>query len=394
MDFGPSFKNVISLGHVLDEKGEKMSKSKGNIVNPWLMVEKYSADTLRWYFFTINQPWDPKLFSERDVSESLRKFILTFWNCFSFFQTYAPKKLRITNYELQITNNILDKWIISRLNNLILKTTNFLEKYNITDTARSIEDFVVKDLSLWYIRRSRKRFQKPENEKELKEVSQILAFVLLTLSKLTAPFVPFLSDYIYQSLKTKFYSPKLKESVHLEDWPIFKKELINERLERKMEMAREIVSLALAERKKAKIKVRQPLKELRITNYELRNEPDLLELIKGEINVKEIDFGEKFELDTKITPELKEEGILREIIRNLQEMRKEAKYTPKDLISISFLAEPEIKMIFKKNEKEILKETKAKFLVEEKLEGFKIERELEIEGKKLKLAIKKVEKRK
>jgi isoleucyl-tRNA synthetase len=393
LDFGPAFKNVISLGHVLDEKGEKMSKSKGNVVDPWLMVKKYGADAIRWYFFTINQPWDSKFFSEKDVAESLRKFVLTFWNCFSFFETYVPKKLRITNYELPITNNVLDRWIVSRLNQLIFKTTAFLEKYDVTNTARSIEDFVINDLSLWYIRRSRKRFQKPENEEELKEASKILSFILLTLSKLTAPFIPFLSEHIFH--RSSFIVHR-SESVHLEEWPVAKKDLIDENLEEKMEKVREIVALALAKRKKAKIKVRQPLALLKIKNQKskIKNDKELLELIKEEVNVKEIIFDEKIEseieLDTKITPELKEEGILREVIRNLQEMRKEAGYKPKDLILISFLTNPKHKEILMKNKERIIQETKAKELREKELKQPKLKRETIIDGEKLILAIKKV----
>jgi isoleucyl-tRNA synthetase len=394
LGFGPAFKNVISLGHVLDEKGEKMSKSKGNVVNPWSIIEKYGADSLRWYFFTINQPWDSKFFSEKDVAESLRKFVLTFWNCFSFFETYVPKKLRIINEESKIPNNVLDRWIVSRLNRLIFKTTAFLEKYDVTNAARSIEDFVINDLSLWYIRRSRKRFQKPQSEEELKEASKVLGFVLLNLSKLTAPFIPFLSEYIFQRSTFIFHR---SESVHLEGWPLAKKELINEELEMKMEKVREIVALALAERKKAKIKVRQPLALLKIKDQKskIKDDKELLELIKEEVNVKEIIFDEKIEseieLDTKITPELKEEGILREIIRNLQEMRKEAKYKPKDLILISIFSTPKLKEILMKNKEKILEETKAKALKEE-IKQPKIKKEVEIEGEKLILAIKKVKK--
>jgi isoleucyl-tRNA synthetase len=387
LNFGQAFRNVISLGHVLDEKGEKMSKSKGNVVDPWLMIKKYGADAVRWYFFTINQPWDSKFFSEKNVAESLRKFVLTFWNCFSFFETYVPKKLRITNYELPITNNVLDRWIISRLNQLIFKITAFLEKYDVTNTARSVEDFIINDLSLWYIRRSRERFQKPENGEELKEASKVLSFVLLTLSKLTAPFIPFLSEYIFH--RSSFIIHR-SESVHLEDWPIAKKELIDEELEKKMTKVREIVNLALAQRKKAGIKVRQPLSKLRITNLELKNEQGLLELIKEEVNVKEIDFGEKFELDTKITPELKKEGIVREIIRNLQEMRKESGFTPRDWISIFFEAGDVLREIILENKENIIAQTKAKDLKSGKTKKFKMEREIEIGGEKLYLAIKKI----
>ena len=195
----PAYKNVISLGHVLDQKGEKMSKSKGNVINPWSIVEKYGADATRWYFFTVNQPGDSKLFSEKDVEESLRKLILTLWNCFTFFKTYTERIcVNPRSYLRKSASTLLDRWIISKLNGLIQRVTENLDKYDVIGAARNIENFVVNDLSLWYIRRSRRRFQKPETKEELKEASQTLAHTLLTLSKLVAPFIPFLCEEIFR----------------------------------------------------------------------------------------------------------------------------------------------------------------------------------------------------
>ena len=264
---GPCYKNVISLGHVLDEKGEKMSKSKGNVVDPWEIVEKYGADATRWYFYTVNQPGDPKLFSEKEVEGSLKRFIIIFWNCYLFFKTYGE----ISKPQIQNPKHILDRWVISRLNKLIQAVTENLDKYDITNAARSIENFVIEDFSQWYIRRSRKRFR-PESE-DFKEVSETLRFTLFTLSKLIAPFAPFLSEEIYQNLQAF-------DSVHLENWPMVNKGLINQKLEEKMKKAREIVVLTLAERAKASMKVRQPLKDLRIKNYELRKEKELVRFNK------------------------------------------------------------------------------------------------------------------
>jgi len=423
---GPCYKNVISLGHVLDEKGEKMSKSKGNVVDPWLILEKYGIDATRWYFYTVNQPGDSKLFSEKDVEESLRKFIITFWNCFIFCNTYKQKNSKFQNPN---SKTLLDKWIISKLNELILNVTNYLDKYDVTTAARAIEDFVINDLSLWYIRRSRERFHPhtkiwcggKEARKDFDEASQTLGFVLLTLSKLTAPFIPFLSEEIYRKCqmsktefpfmetrwkkRTKFSSPVKCQmsSVHLEDWPRANKKLIDKKLNKKMEKVREIVTRVLAERTKAKIKVRQPLNELRlppslrppakagpIANYELKKEEELLDLIKKEVNVKKITFGKSLKLDTKITPELKEEGILREIIRNLQEMRKIAGFTPKDIISIQFEGEKKLNELLLKNQEKILKVTLARDLKFSKKGKFEVERAIKIEGKNLWFAIKKI----
>ena len=338
---GPSYKNVISVGHVLDEKGEKMSKSKGNVVDPWYIIEKYGADAVRWYFYTVNQPGDPKLFAEKDIDQSLKKFILILWNCFTFYQTYKK-----TKNKKQKTKNILDRWIISELNELIFEATEKLDKYDVTGAARAIEGFVVNDLSLWYIRRSRKRFE---------EAAGTLRLVLSTLSKLTAPFTPFLSEEIYRGIFNFQFS--IFKSVHLENWPEADKKLIDKRLNQKMEKVREIVTLALAERAKAGIKVRQPLASLQLPE---KIDKDLLDLIKDEVNVKEIIFGKTLKLDTKITQELKEEGIIREVVRQINEMRKKAGLKSKDKISIQYSGTPELNKVLEKNKKTILIQTQAK----------------------------------
>ena len=373
---GPSYRNVISLGHVLDEKGEKMSKSKGNVVDPWYIIEKYGTDATRWYFFTVNQPGDVKLFSEKELGEALKKFILTYWHSYSFFETYAQKKQTLHS------KHILDRWIISRLNEVIQDATQKLDKYNVTTAARTIEDFVINDLSLWYIRRSRRRFQKPQTKKELKEASATLNHVLLTLTKLTAPFIPFLSEEIYKKLSEK-------QSCHLDNWPKANRKLINQSLNQQMVKARKIVTLALAARAKAGIKVRQPLRELTIKG---KINKELLELIKEEINVKKITFGKSLKLDIKITQELKEEGMIREIIRQIQEMRKKAGYKPQHRILVQYFSTNELNQILTRNKQFILKETKAKdFRLGKKLKRvFDVEQETKVDQQTLWLAIKKL----
>jgi len=347
-----------------------MSKSKGNVVDPWYIIEKYSSDAVRWYFYTINQPGDSKLFTEKDVDIALKKFILTLWNSYFFLETYSKN----TKYKIQNTNitskNLLDKWIISKLNKLIQETAKTLDKYDITSAARNIENFVINDLSLWYIRRSRKRFQKPETIQELKEASQTLGFVLSSLTKLTAPFIPFLSDIIYQKLQCS--KPK---TVHLCDFPKCDKKKIDESLEEKMKTIREITSLALNKRSIAGIKVRQPLQKLEIKNTNLKaKEKELLDLIKDEVNIKEIVIIQNkkseninkqisIKLDTKITPELKEQGIIREIIREIQNMRKRAGYKPEHKILIRYSGTENLNTILFNNKKLILKETGAKDFV-------------------------------
>ena len=371
---GPAYKNVVSLGHVLDEKGEKMSKSKGNIVDPWYIVEKYGADASRWYFYTINQPGDPKLFAELDVDRALKKFLLTFWHCHQFFQTYAVKTSTKSSRK-----NVLDKWIVSKLHKLIGEVTGKLDSYDITSAARELESFLINDLSLWYIRRSRRRFQKPKTKAELKEASATLGLVLQTLSILTAPFIPFLSEEINGE----------KKSVHLRDWPKSDKKLIDEKLNRKMEEARKTVATALAERAKAGIKVRQPLALLQVPNSLPK---ELTDLIKEEVNVKKIIAGKKLKLDTVITPALKEEGIIREVVRQIQEMRKKAGHKPRHRISIQYSGEGNLNEILQKNKKSVLKETKADdFRLRPKLKDvFDMEKETKVDNQKLWLGIKKL----
>ena len=385
---GTAYKNVLSAGHVLDEKGEKMSKSKGNVVDPWYITEKYGADAVRWYFYTINQPGDSKLFSEKDVDQAFKKFILTFWNCFVFYNTYNRNNIKnSSSLKLssggRVNHSLLERWILSRLNNVTQEVNQRLDKYDPVGSARAIEDFIINDFSLWYIRRSRRRFD---------EAASTLRYVLLSLTRLTAPFTPFLSEYIYQNLNSE--NSNLK-SVHLEAWPKVDKKLIDRKLEKKMERVREIVTKSLAERAGAKIKVRQPLARLKIKGTRIKLETELLGLIKEEVNVKEIIFDSKIKeevwLDTEITPQLKEEGIVREIIRQIQEMRKNAGLKPKNKISLYYFGSDELNKILENNEKLILQEGKIKNLTrqEEKKEVFVVEKEIMVDRQKIYLAIKK-----
>ncbi|MBI1984671.1 MAG: class I tRNA ligase family protein, partial [Candidatus Wildermuthbacteria bacterium] len=346
LGFKSPYKNVISLGHVLDAKGEKMSKSKGNIVDPWNIAKTYGVDASRWYFYSFNNPGDPKLFSEKDIQEVTRRFMLTLWNCFVFFETYAAKsgqKKRIVK-----NKNALDQWILSRLASAVKEISLNLDAYDITRAARRLEDFTVQDLSLWYIRRSRSRFQNPQSKEDLLEVSEVLKLVLETTAKLCAPFMPFLSEQLFENLGSA------KESVHLQDWPKPGKQ--DKTLEHQMEQAREIVAKALAERAKASIRVRQPLAQLRVKK-EQKIAKDILELIQQEVNVKEVVFDpgikEEVQLDTAITSQLREEGMAREIMRKIQDMRKEAGYQPKDKISLWYTGDKEIARAFLAYENQI-----------------------------------------
>ncbi|MEK7510350.1 MAG: class I tRNA ligase family protein [Patescibacteria group bacterium] len=389
LGFKSPYKNVISLGHLLDEKGEKMSKSKGNVVNPWNMIERYGVEAIRWYFFSINQPGDPKLFSERDIQQTTRKFILTLWNCFVFYETYRAGKAKIKNLKLP-SSNILDRWILSRLSGTIREMTNKLDAYDITGAARTLESFVVDDVSLWYIRRSRQRFQNPSRPREKDEASFLLAHILLTTSKLAAPFIPFLSEFIYGRV-----ADSVLKSVHWEDWPKEDFSIKNERLEEEMAKVREIVAKALAERAKAGIKVRQPLATLKIKNQKLKIAPEFHELIKEELNVKEIVFDKEISqevvLDTSITPLLKKEGMAREIMRYIQEMRKEAGYKPRQRITLHYGGSEEILTVMREYGDIIrgvagLKELREG---EEIKEVFDRKQEFTLEGQKLWIGMRK-----
>ncbi|MCH8986546.1 class I tRNA ligase family protein, partial [Patescibacteria group bacterium] len=377
------YKNVISLGHILDAKGEKMSKSKGNIVNPWEMIEKYGIDAIRWYFFSVSNPGEPKLFSEKDLQQTVRRFLLPLWNSYVFFDTYGAKQKTVNTK--QTSKNVLDAWILSQLNGATEEITKKLDDYDITGAARTLEYFVVEDMSLWYIRRSRSRFQNPSSPQELKQASTTLAHVLFQVSVLAAPFIPFLAEYIHKQLQ--------KGSVHLENWPSSAgkptKGKRNKKLEENMKKVREIVASALAERAKVGIRVRQPLASLTIP---AKMKKDLAELVKDEVNVKKVVFGRTLKLDTKITPELKREGMVREILRYIQDMRKKAGYNPKHRIWLRYDGDDAIKEIVKSNIDTIKKTVGVKeILVGDKpKQVFDIEQNFELQGQKFWLGMRKV----
>ncbi len=317
---GAPYKNVISYSHVLDEKGKKMSKSVGNIVDPWTVIERYGVDAARWYFYTVNDPADPKLFAMSDVGKQLNGFIMTLLNSLRFFELYGQSSKKKPQAK---PANILDRWILSRLANLTASVSKNMDNYDLTSAARLVGAFVSEDLSNWWIRRSRSRFQKPSNKEELGQSVQFLQYLLIEISKIIAPFTPFLADHIYKKLDNH------KESVHLEDWPKAHKKYMDASLETRMQELRGFVAQGLAQRKTLGIRVRQPLASITIKKSE-KFEPDLERLLMDEINVKSVVYEaeqpEAVILDEKLTPELIIEGYAREIMRQIQDIRKEAKY--------------------------------------------------------------------
>jgi isoleucyl-tRNA synthetase len=383
----PSYKNVICLGLILDKYGKKMSKSIGNVVNPWEMIEKYGIDAVRWYLYSTTPPGEPKNFNPDEILQKLREFHLIIYNSFVFLKTYSPKGLSL---KFKPKLNLLDKWLLSRLNQTIINVTNNLDKYEIREACLELEK-IIDDLSRWYIRRSRKRFQKPQNIDELKTASYILGFTLNVLSKLIAPMSPFFAEALYN--ETKLFDKTPFESVHLSDWPKEDKKIINKKLMKEMELIRDLAKEALKERALSKIKVRQPLLKLSINLLKLsqakslKNNKELIQILKEEINVKEIIFDNKIknsiELDKHITSELYEEGILRELIRLIQDLRNRLNLKPQNKVKLFISSDNELLNILKRNEKIFKNEVNAKEINFKKVNKFNIELNTQIDNKNI-----------
>ena len=301
MLFGRSpYKTCLVLGHVLDAEGKKMSKSRGNVVNPWDIFEKQGADALRWALYTATSPGNPRRFSEEQVDEAIRKYLLTLWNTYSFFVTYAridgfdPKE----DYVEPEDRSLMDRWALSRLQLTTRTITERLDNYDVTLAGRVLGEFV-DELSNWYVRRSRRRFWKGEDDLDKKAAHSTLYECLVTVAKLTAPFTPFIAEALYQNLVLNT-DPEAPESVHLAGWPEVDQALIDEELNRQMQVALRVVTLGRAARNAAAIKTRQPLREVVVVPGETAGAHDglregvesLREIVLDELNVKELRFGE------------------------------------------------------------------------------------------------------
>ncbi len=459
----PAFSNVIVNGIMLAADGEKLSKRKKNYPDPNVIFSTMGVDSMR--YFLVSSPAalaDDVRFSEAHVDEVVKKFMLTLWNTYSFFVTYAniDKWKRPKNPEKFIPKNKLDKWILSELNALIKEVTDQMNVYNLPKAARPMLEFL-DNLSNWYVRRSRRRFWKSENDDDKGEAYQTLYTVLIEFSKVIAPFVPFVSDEIYQNLCDE-------ESVHLADWPKFNGNLIDEELNKEIRLVRLIVNLGHSARAKAKIKVRQPLKCLQVALPKGINKNVIAaqkDVILEELNVKELNFIEEageimeqtvipnakvlgpkygkdvqdiikkikageFEfgvdgkvnvgpfvleadeveigfkgkegfdvegdqgvvvaLDTHITDELKREGYAREIVRTIQDLRKEADYQVDDRIMVLVKADKEVALAVTEFADYIRKETLADELEQSGDLDFDQEKEIEIEKFIVRVAVKRV----
>ena len=369
MERGHAYKNVISLGHVLDKEGKKMSKSVGNVIDPWNMIEMYGVDALRLWMYTVNQPGDSKNFDEKAVDEIVKKTFNILQNVHSFYALYAPDTPN-TNIDPRKSSSVLDQWVIVLCDTLIIDSTKHLEAYRVMEPARALREFIL-DLSQWYVRRSRDRFKSQEEGEEEDKAYAVatLRHVLLELSKVMAPFTPFFAEWLYREVggEKPLDVARGKESVHLADWPRAKKaesQKTDSHILEMMKEVRHIVSLALEARASAGIKVRQPIALLKIKK---KIDESLLQLIRDEVNVKEIILDEAMEndvwIDTTLTPELKEEGVVRDIIRHIQGMRKEANLTRDDIVILAVDTDKEGERFIRKFYDTIIKTTLLKDVV-------------------------------
>jgi isoleucyl-tRNA synthetase len=355
MGRGKAFKNVICLGHLMDAKGKKMSKSVGNVVDPWEAMDKYGVDTLRLWMYCVNQPGESKNFDEKTVALLQQQVFGLLYNVLAFYELYRDKNLEdltprpplLAKARGSKSFNVLDEWILARLNELLEITTSNLDNYKLLEPVRAVRDFVG-DLSTWYLRRSRERIKEGD-----KDAKQTLYFVLKTLSKLIAPFAPFAAEDIWLKLRNE----KDEESVHLVEWPAFAKASAGAaQVLKEMQIVREICTAGNAERQKFDIPIRQPL---RILFSKVSVGEEYQKIIKDELNVKEVeidaDLENVVELDRDITDELKQEGNYRELVRALQDMRKKMGLTPSDVVAIIFETNEKGKELIQKFEPDLKK---------------------------------------
>ena len=466
------YENVIVLGHVQDEKGQKMSKSKGNAVDPFDALETYGADAIRWYFYTSSAPWIPKRFSGKLVQEGQRKFMGTLWNTYAFFVLYANiDNFDATKYTLDYEKlSVMDKWLLSKLNSAIKGTDENLAAYKIPEAAKVLDEFV-DDMSNWYVRRSRERFWAKGMEQDKINAYMTLYTALVEISKCAAPMIPFMTEDIYQNL-VRSINPDAPESIHLCDFPSVNEAHIDKALEAHMDEVLKIVVMGRACRNSANIKNRQPIGNMFVKAPETLSEY-FVEIIEDELNVKKVNFTEDVSsytsytfkpqlrtvgpkygkvlgqiqkalagldgnaamaelkengvlaltevegdvklteedllitmtqmegyvtegdntvtvvLDTNLTPELIEEGFVREIISKIQTMRKEAGFEVMDQITIYYKADAKVADIFGKYGSEIRSDVLGNAIVAGEMDGY--QKEWNINGETVLLGVKKDE---
>ena len=397
----PSYKNVICLGLVLDERGHKMSKHVGNVVEPIPLLDETGADALRWYLLTATQPGEPRRFSTRLVNETLRRVLLTLWNVHSFFTNYAsidqfhpdqkPEDWR--------PENELDRWVLSELNTLVSQVDAYMDGYDPTNAGRRIQEFI-DQLSNWYVRRSRRRFWKSENDQDKLSAYLTLHTCLVAIPKLMAPLAPFVSEEIYQSLVCAV-DPDAPDSVHLAEFPVADQSLIDEPLMEATRLAMRISSMGRGARSRGGLKVRQPLAEVvvRTRTAEERGYLDLITpQVLEELNIKgmkpmddgsdvyqrarseagdrseatvavdnywvALDGGFMVAVDSTITPELAKEGLARELVHRIQNMRRSANFDLTDRIVVYYQGPEEVGNVMTSHAGYIQQETLAEELMD------------------------------
>jgi isoleucyl-tRNA synthetase len=382
---GPAFLNPIASGIIFAEDGQKLSKKLKNYPELEPVLKTYGADVLRLYLLSSSTLGEPYLFSEKGIRQVQRNVYMTLWNVYSMFTRYAnvhgwkPPHLaeKVQDGVMVISSNRLDQWILARTNQLVREVTKQTDAYRIDTAARLFIDYV-DDLSNWYVRRSRGRLQHPQHDTERDEVFGTLYAVLVTVSKLLAPFMPFVSEELYRNLTGE-------ESVHLSEYPVV--EIFDEKAISDMQAVRDAVSEGLALRAEAKLKVRQPLARLTIPKGEYT--PEDTEMIADEVNVKEVVQGDTFDLDITITEELKAEGIARDVIRFGQVLRKEAGYALDDRITVAVQTDSEEIMKALKTHEALIAEALQADEVVDALENPDKSEEVKIAGAIVTISVKK-----
>jgi isoleucyl-tRNA synthetase len=315
------YKNVICLGHILDAEGQKMSKSRGNSVNPWEMIAKYGADALRFWMYSVNQPGEPKNFDEKTVDEIVKKVFNLLRNSLSFYQMFSDHESAANPFE---SRNILDQWLLSRLNYTHQEVTKNLDNYKLLEATREIKELIA-DLSQWYIRRSRDRFKGSDSVDRAYALATT-EYVIREIAKLLAPFTPHLSEEIWQQLR-RDDDP---ESIHLVEWSAAGE--VDSKLLKDMAAVRDLASVGLALRQQSNINTRQPLAGFYHDRREISTQ--LNSVLAAELNVQEVGYDNEIQLDTVLTPELVQEGQMRELLRAVQSLRKKMDLVPSDPIKL------------------------------------------------------------
>lgn len=386
-----AFKNVIVSGVLAGTDGRKMSKSFGNYPDPKNTLHKYGSDALRLYFMSspIMVGGDTSL-SEKDIQDSLRKNIMITWNVVKFYKMFNENPVAVE--ERPKSNVKLDQWILARLDSLYIAVTDGLDKYDLPAATKQITPFV-DDLSTWYVRRSRDRF-KGTDEADKDTAKKVTGYVLLEYSKIIAPIMPFMAERIWQTVTGNDFQDADK-SVHLESWPEKRDKNIDvhfDSIQIDMSIIRRIVELGLSKRDEHKIKVRQPLAKLTITNCGLEIDNEYKELIMDEVNVKDIivEAGEgdmSVELDTELSPELKAEGHKRELVRSINAMRKNAGLSINDKVNVYFEAGDGLKKVIADFKDELMNDTLATDIVEGISDEVENQKQVKINGLDLTLGL-------